>query len=141
MPKPAFGDGDASFQAAGGHEGISSLVDAFYRYMDTLPEAVTIRNMHSHDLDESIEKLKVFLAGWLGGPKEYANRFGQIRIPKVHAHLDIDEPERDAWMLCMERAVAEQEAWADDFKTYFLGAIARPAEKVRKASVARRKED
>lgn len=140
MPKPAFGDENASFEAAGEHEGIGKLVDAFYRYMDTLPEAVTIRNMHSHDLDESAEKLKVFLTGWLGGPKEYANRFGQIKIPRVHAHLDIDELERDAWMLCMERAVAEQDAWADDFKEYFLGAIARPAEKVRKASVQRREE-
>ncbi len=136
----AHGDGDASFQAAGEHEGVAKLVEAFYRHMDTLSEAVTIRNMHAADLDESADKLRVFLAGWLGGPREYVAKYGKIRIPQVHAHLSIDEEERDAWMLCMERAVAEQDAWTDDFKAYFLREIRRPAEKVRLASVDRRAE-
>ena len=136
-----YGDEDTSFQTAGGHEGVAKLVEAFYRYMDTLPEATTIRNMHSHDLDLSADKLRVFLAGWLGGPREYAAKYGQIRIPRVHEHLSIDEPERDAWLLCMQRAVDEQDGWPDDFKEYFMGAIARPAEKVRRASVARREDE
>ena len=85
-----------------------------------------------------LAKLKVFLAGWLGGPKEYAKRFRKIRIPHVHAHLAIDEAERDAWLACMKQAVDAQDAWSDDFKAYFLRAIAVPAERVRQASVARR---
>ncbi|MCP4448092.1 MAG: group II truncated hemoglobin [Myxococcales bacterium] len=134
----AYGDGDASFQAAGLHEGIANLVEAFYRHMDTLPEAVTIRNMHDHDLDESADKLRVFLAGWLGGPKEYTAKFGKMRIPHAHQHLSIDHAERDAWMLCMRHAVAERDEWANDFKEYFLREIFRPAEKVRVFSVRRR---
>jgi len=135
-----FGDADASYQAAGQREGLESLVEAFYRHMDTLPEAGIIRDMHDPDLTLSIEKLIVFLSGWLGGPREYATTFGPIRIPPAHAHLDIDEPERDAWMLCMSRAVAEQTEWADDFKAYFLRQIAVPAERVRQASVMRRSQ-
>ncbi len=133
-----YGDQDASFMAAGQQAGITKLVQAFYEHMDSLTEATTIRNMHPVDLDLASEKLQVFLTGWLGGPREYANKFGPIHIPHAHAHLDIDEAERDAWMLCMQHAVAEQDAWDDDFKEYFLGAISVPAERIRQASVARR---
>ncbi len=133
-----FGVGDASYHAAGRREGLESLVEAFYGYMDSLPVASTIRAMHPKDLSLSKEKLIVFLTGWLGGPKEYATKFGRIRIPTAHAHLAVDEPERDAWMHCMERAANEQEAWSDEFRKYFLKAIAVPAERVRQASVSRR---
>ena len=34
-----FGDGSASYEAAGERHGIARLVDAFYRYMDQLPIA------------------------------------------------------------------------------------------------------
>ncbi len=132
-----YGTGSASFEAAGETTGISRLVDAFYDFMDTLPEALTIRAMHQADLSLSREKLKVFLCAWLGGPNHYRERFGPIAIPAVHAHLPIDESERDAWLTCMHRAV-ELQPWAPDFKTYFMRVIAVPAERVRMASVARR---
>jgi len=135
-----YGDEDTSFKAAGQHEGIAKLVDAFYREMDTDPQAATIRAMHAKDLALSNDKLRVFLAGWLGGPREYSTKYGPIHIPAVHAHLSIDEEERDAWLRCMQRAVDEQDAWTDDFKAYFMKAIAVPAEKVRRASVARREQ-
>ena len=131
-----FGEGDASYRAAGADEGLARLCEAFYRHMDTLPEATTIRAMH-HDLALSRQKLTVFLAAWLGGPNVYRERFGPISIPRAHAHLAIDEAERDAWMTCMRSAVGDQ-PWADDFKAYFLEQIAVPAERVRMASVERR---
>ena len=135
-----FGDGDASFRAAGGIEGLTRLVDAFYDHMEALPEAARIRAMHADDLAISRRKLTTFLSGWLGGPKLYAQEFGPISIPGAHAHLAIDEAERDAWMSCMRRAVAEQ-PWQPAFREYFLSAIAVPAERVRVVSVARRRYD
>jgi hemoglobin len=128
-----YGTGAASYDAAGGAQGLSRLVDAFYRVMDTAPAARTIRAMHGIDLTTSREKLKVFLAAWLGGPNDYRTRFGPISIPGVHAHLDIGEAERDAWLHCMQCAVDEQ-PWAADFKDYFMRAIAVPAERVRVAA-------
>jgi hemoglobin len=132
-----FGHGDASYLAAGQREGLVRLVEAFYGFMDKLPEAARIRAMHDADLALSKEKLAVFLSGWLGGPKEYAAKFGPIQIPRVHAHLAIDEPERDAWLLCMQHAV-DQQPWSEAFKAYFMSAIAVPAEKVRAVSRSRR---
>jgi hemoglobin len=131
-----YGVGAASYEAAGGHEGISRLVDAFYRAMDSAAQARVVRAMHGPDLTMSREKLKAFLCAWLGGPNEYRTRFGPISIPGVHAHLDIGTAERDAWLHCMQCSVDEQ-PWRADFKTYFMRVIAVPAERVRIASEKR----
>jgi hemoglobin len=126
----AYGDGDASFQAAGGEAGIRALVDSFYDFMDSLPEARRIRGMHPADLGESRDKLARFLCGWLGGPRRYREKYGPISIPGVHAHLPIGEADRDAWLECMRRAAAEQ-PHADAFRAYLLAQLAIPAERVR----------
>lgn len=134
-PTPAdnrpYGVEDASYQAAGGYEGIQKLVDAFYRYMDELPQAQGIRQMHDQDLSETKQKLTYFLSGWLGGPRLYRETYGPIIIPKAHSHLAIGARERDAWMLCMEKAVADQD-FAEDFKAYLLRQLFVPAEFTRK---------
>lgn len=135
----SYGSGDGSFQAAGGREGIARLVARFYEYMDTLPQARTIRAMHATDLTLVAAKLETFLCAWLGGPNEYRARFGPISIPAFHAQYSIDEAERDAWLACMACATAEQ-PWEDDFKRYFMRAISQPAERCRVASVMRRAE-
>ena len=40
---PPYGTGDASYQAAGGIDGLRRLVDDFYRLMDERPEAAALR--------------------------------------------------------------------------------------------------
>lgn len=125
-----YGTEDASFQAAGGEEGIRQLVDAFYQAMDSLPEAKRIREMHDADLSVSADKLTRFLCGWLGGPKLFREKYGPISIPQAHAHLDIGLVERDAWMRCMEEALKTQ-AYAEDFKAYLMKQLLFPADRCR----------
>lgn len=137
MTSLSYGAGDASYRAAGGADGIDRLVHRFCEHMEMLPEAGALRAMHAADLTEVREKLAVFLVAWLGGPNTYRARFGAISIPGFHARFVIDEAERDAWLVCMSRAVDEQ-PWAEAFKRYFMQAIAVPAERVRAASVMRR---
>lgn len=134
--QPPYGQGDASFQAAGGSEGIRRLVDAFYQVMDTLPAAATIRAMHPADLTVARDKLHLFLCGWLGGEKRYAKKYGQITIPSAHAHLPIGAAERDQWLLCMQQAVAAQ-PYPDAFRRYLMMQLAVPAERIRQACAAR----
>lgn len=126
---PLYGFSDASFQAAGGLEGIRRLVDDFYAEMDKLPEAAIIRKMHKADLTESRDKLTLFLCGWMGGPGLYHEKYGSINIPRDHAHLPIGEAERDAWLLCMERAIAKQ-GYAPEFSIYLLAQLRIPAERI-----------
>lgn len=139
MVKPKYGQGDASFIAAGGVDGITALVERFYFYMDELPEAAIIRRMHPADLTASKDKLARFLCGWLGGPRRYQPRYGSIRIPHAHARFPIGEAERDAWLRCMTKAAADQ-PYDEDFRRYLLAALSVPAERVRAVCQARRDE-
>ena len=123
-----FGQGDASFRAAGEYEGIKALVEQFYIEMSTLPEATAIWVMHNHDDMEQIhDKLTRFLCSWLGGPRLFREKYGPISIPAFHKQFPIGPAERDAWLLCMKRA-ADKQPYSDAFKCYLLEQLYRPAE-------------
>jgi hemoglobin len=68
---PKYEQGESILQAAGGETGVQQLVADFYYYIDSLPEAVTIRAMYSHDLTEAQQKLTTFLIGWLGAKVDH----------------------------------------------------------------------
>ncbi|MCC6141481.1 MAG: group II truncated hemoglobin [Nitrospira sp.] len=121
------------YQAAGGLEGLTKLVDEFYAQMDTLPEAQTIRNMHPKDLSTSRKKLTYFLSGWLSGPALFQQHYGPINIPGVHKRFPIGYEERDAWLLCMQRALAAQ-PYSDELKNYLLTSLSIPAERIRQVN-------
>ncbi len=89
------------------------LVGRFYAQMDSLPEARGIRAMHPPDLATAKERLFLFLSGWLGGPPLYEERFGHPRLRMKHQAFPIGEAERDAWMLCMTRALEDMAITAE----------------------------
>lgn len=124
-----YGHEDTSFRTLGAEAGVRALVDLFYDAMERRPDAQKILAMHPSDLSISREKLWVFLCGWLGGPKRYAERWGPMRIPTAHAHLVVGEAERDAWLACMQEAIDAVDV-PDDFRDYFMREIRVPAERV-----------
>jgi len=95
------------YQRLGGESEVKKLVNRFYELMDTLPEAATIRALHPQDLTESNNKLFMFLSGWLGGPDLFQEAYGHPRLRRRHMPFVIDESARDAWMLCMTKALEE----------------------------------
>ena len=99
--------GNPHYQLIGGEPAVRRLVERFYTLMNELPEARTIRTLHPPDLSESKARLFMFLSGWLGGPPLYTERFGAPRLRQSHLPFPIGTAERDAWMLCMTRALAE----------------------------------
>ena len=125
-----YGDGDATFRAAGGEDGIRKLVEDFYDEMEHRPEARRIFQLHPPDIAVSIDKLARFLCGWMGGPKRYSEKYGPIQIPIAHRHLPIGEEERDAWLLCMTHAL-DRQPYPDDLKRYLLRELFVPAERIR----------
>lgn len=130
---PSFGYQDTSYKAAGEEAGLRKLSIDFYSYMDQLPEAQTIRRMHKEDLSLMIDKLTLFLCMWLGGPKKYIEKYGSANMPQAHQHLVINEPERDAWLICMDKAV-DQQSFSSEFKEYLKAQFRFPAEMIRKTS-------
>lgn len=95
------------YEMMGGEQAILSLVDRFYFYMDTLPQAEGIRKMHAKDLSAARSKLFKFLCGWLGGPDLFVQEYGHPRLRMRHLPFAIGEAERDQWMLCMNKALFE----------------------------------
>ncbi len=91
----------------GGHDAVVSLVDAFYRAMDTRPEAATIRAMHESDLTQTKAVLVRYFSEWLGGPRLFSPERGAPALRRRHQRFAIDDAARDAWMLCMRQALAE----------------------------------
>ncbi|QQZ38165.1 group II truncated hemoglobin [Pseudomonas sp. SK2] len=136
MNTPAFGTGDASYQAAGGIDGMRRLVDDFYRLMDETPAAASVRQMHPDDLSGSRDKLACFLSGWLGGPRLYSERYGSIAIPSFHAQWPIDAQHASVWLTCMRDAIALQR-WDPAFSDYLLRQLHVPAQRIVQASEAR----
>lgn len=95
------------FARIGGEAAIRNVVERFYRYMDTLPEARVVRAMHPPELGAIKEVFYKFLVGWMGGPQLYAAERGQPRLRRKHLPFRIGDAERDAWMSCMTRALAD----------------------------------
>lgn len=125
-----YGNGDATYQAAGGQTGIRRLVDCFFDIMACDARYITIYHWHPEDKEESRDKLALFLCGWMGGPKPFIEKYGRIRIPEAHKHLDITTVERDLWLECMARALAEQD-YPPDLVEYLQQQLFIPAERVR----------
>ncbi len=132
---PTYGVGDASYQAAGGIDGLRRLVDDFYRVMDESPAAAELRRLHPESLEASRDKQPWFLSGWLGGPRHYAQKFGPISIPQFHTRWEIGDVERDAWLDCMAYAIARQ-PYSTEFAEYLLQQLRVPAQRILQAQPA-----
>jgi len=97
------------YEMCGGETGLRSLVNRFYDLMDSAPEARTVRSLHAKSLNQSRDKLFMFLSGWSGGPQLYMQRFGHPRLRMRHMPFTIGTVERDEWLWCMNRALDESQ--------------------------------
>jgi hemoglobin len=76
--------------------------------MDSDPAAAGIRAMHAPDLGPMRERLFEFLSGWLGGPPLYFQRPDHNCIVSAHRPFAIGPDERDQWLMCIRRAMADE---------------------------------
>lgn len=95
------------YEQLGGAAPLRELVARFYRYMDELPGAQGIRALHQPQLATAEDKLFKFLSGWLGGPNLYWEEYGHPRLRMRHFPFAIGTRERDQWLACMSRALAD----------------------------------
>ena len=126
----SYREGDNQFQLAGGVEGITKLSNDFYDQMEKLKETRRILHMHPTDLTVSREKLARFLCGYMNGPELYEEKYGPIALAPAHSHLAIGTSEKEAWLLCMEKAL-EMQPYPQEFKDFMLMRLATPAERCR----------
>ena len=97
------------YEALGGEAALRQIVERFYALMDSEPEYYGIRKLHPESLQSSTDKLFMYLSGWLGGPSLYIERYGHPMLRARHLPFAIGAAERDQWMACMTRAMADGE--------------------------------
>jgi hemoglobin len=125
-----YGQQDNTYLAAGEQAGIRQLVDYFFDIMGSDPKYRVIYDWHPADTEISRDKLALFLCGWMGGPKPFVDKYGPIRIPAAHKHLQVTALERDLWLECMGRAL-QQQNYPVSLVEYLLQQLYIPAERIR----------
>lgn len=130
LPEVVTAAANPHFARIGGEVAVARLVDAFYRWMDELPEAVGIRAMHEPDLSQTKAVLRLYLHDWLGGPRLYSAQRGRPALRRRHLPFSIGQAERDAWLLCMRHALDEVVADAG-LRAELMAAFTRTAEAIR----------
>ena len=95
------------YELMGGDAVLRNLVERFYALMDGEAAFAGIRALHPTSLEGSTDKLYLFLSGWLGGPRLYFEKHGHPMLRARHLPFAIGSSERDQWMACMDRAMAD----------------------------------
>ena len=94
------------YDAIGGADAVSRLVEAFYARVGKHPDLIPI---FPDDLTETARKQKLFLTQFFGGPNLYIQEFGHPMLRARHMPFPITPTRRDAWLKCMDGALDEAE--------------------------------
>ncbi|MCA9829137.1 MAG: globin [Dehalococcoidia bacterium] len=89
------------FDAAGGTEGVSQIVEAFYRRIEA---DQFMRSIYPEDLEPGKAKLKLFFEQWLGGGPVYSQKFGHPRLRARHFPFVIGDRHAGLWLRYMREA-------------------------------------
>ncbi len=119
------------YEAAGGEETFTRLVDRFYA---GVAEDPVLRPLYpAEGLEASREHLRLFLIQYWGGPQTYSERRGHPRLRMRHMPFSIGVPERAAWLRHMREAVDSlklrpdlREALLEYFETAATAMMNRP---------------
>ena len=109
---------------------LQALVKFFYDIVETdTDEGAIIHALHlkGHGIKHLRNAQLEFLSGFFGGPKYYIERTGHSDVRKIHAHVKIGYAERDAWLVCMQKAV-DQVGFEPELKTRVMTILSRAAE-------------
>src|SRR6201996_1829716 len=96
------------YDAVGGAETFHTIVSRFY---ELVAEDEILRRLYPEDdLAAAEDRLRMFLEQYWGGPRTYSDQRGHPRLRMRHAPFRITPIERDAWLRCMQTAVASIDA-------------------------------
>lgn len=92
------------YEAIGGEETVTRLVEAFYKRVAKHPDLSPI---FPDDLTETARKQKQFLTQYLGGPPLYTQEHGHPMLRARHLRFEITPTRAEAWLSCMRAAMDE----------------------------------
>jgi hemoglobin len=93
------------YEAAGGEETFTRLIDRFYAGVAADPVLRPLYPEDDEELARAAQHLRLFLIQYWGGPAWYNERRGHPRLRLRHAPFPIGPAEREAWMRHMLDAI------------------------------------
>lgn len=87
-----------------GAEKIDELVNAFYPKVYTDPNLIPI---FTGDMEEIMEKQRMFLTQFTGGPPLFSEAYGSPRMRARHLPHEITPTRALSWLSCMKEAFEE----------------------------------
>lgn len=99
--------GTSRFERIGGMDAVRDIVDRFYDLMEHDPAYAALRAMHEPDLFPVRVSLTEFLAGWLGGPRDWFDARAGACVTSIHEGMGITRDTATQWVQAMGRAMAE----------------------------------
>jgi hemoglobin len=98
------GDQQTFYDAVGGGDTFRALIHRFYQ---EVAKDELLRPLYpEQDLTGAEDRLRMFFEQYWGGPRTYSERRGHPRLRMRHHPFRISELERDAWLRCMDIAIA-----------------------------------
>lgn len=91
------------YEQIGGQEIISQLVEAFYPKVFNHPDLIPL--FIDGDMNEIMNKQRMFLSQFLGGPALYSEQFGPPAMLEKHLVFEITPTRAKAWLSCMYEAM------------------------------------
>lgn len=95
---------DTPYDLIGGEETIEQLVNAFYPKVFSHPD---LRPLFKGDMHDIMQKQKMFLTQFLGGPTLYSDVYGPPAMRARHMPFEITPTRAKAWLACMKEAMDE----------------------------------
>jgi hemoglobin len=98
---------ETPFDRLGGHATFRAICDRFYDLMEEDPAYAGLRTMHAPDLGPMRQALPLFLAGWVGGPRDWFEANPGKCMMNAHRPYAISTAHAAQWAEAMRRAIAE----------------------------------
>lgn len=92
------------YEKLGGEATIRRLVEAFYPRVYRDPD---LAPLFPDGMEEIMEKQRMFLTQFTGGPALYSQRYGPPRMRDRHLAFEITPQRAQAWLRCMREAMDE----------------------------------
>ncbi len=115
------------FERIGGAPALRALAERFYALLDHDPAFAPLRAVHGPDLAPVAVSLAGFLAGWLGGPRDWFAEHPGVCIMRMHRVLGFPPALGAQWAAAMRAALAADPALDPELAGQIGDALARMA--------------
>ncbi|MBR2567918.1 MAG: globin [Paenibacillus sp.] len=111
------------YELLGGEDAIRRIVEAFYPKVQAHP---LIGPLFPDNILPVMEKQRLFLTQFFGGPMLYSDQYGHPMMRARHLPFEITPERAEAWLSCMREALKEVNV-SEELSAAVLARLSGPA--------------